>query len=462
MAARRRQRPLNFEGFFEYVGNGVFVAFAVLIIGGALALAVHSLCQWDNNHYASKRVAMEQIFYSYGSDAKDQSHAMLQQRRTVAKQFEAVDERSSRISGSSYLDLTDYQWNQIDQTARTGEPIHLDTHFWSVSGYAKIVYGWLGLLIMWCFLSVCCLVSYAVEADNEAMNRGQLFYFADLPWKKVWPFVFTIGAGPIFMVVMAGGALYMKLTSDPVRPVEPTPLPAVVEDDLPIAETPPQRRVQPVQEGYRSAPQAARTLYTELRVRKSAEQRQAAYNTVKDTIEEIKAKAQKYGEKLRRSQQRLNELRAEERRLAEAMETAEPAVNEQIAGEEFDRILQLPGVMATQVVNERIRLIVRASHHYRGETYDLGDWQMDFGSHQMLKAVCLRSGVRRDWTGGYPAYRIERNVFCFGDRHYLIEEHLAKGQYLEAMALAVECLNSVNKEHLTYIPSAFELLPEGV
>ena len=37
-----------------------------------------------------------------------------------------------------------------------------------------------------------------------------------------------------------------------------------------------------------------------------------------------------------------------------------------------------------------------------------------------------------------------------------MDEHLRQGQYLEAMALATECLNSVNPNDQYLIPEAFK------
>jgi len=135
-----------------------------------------------------------------------------------------------------------------------------------------------------------------------------------------------------------------------------------------------------------------------------------------------------------------------------------------MVAEEFDRIMALPGVLAAQVVNNRVRIVVRATYRYQGMLYDLGDWQMDISPDETyFEATNLRSGLQDSWSNGtYPAYRLTGGLFCFGDRNQVLYEHLVKGQYLEAVALAVECMNSVNPEDEYKVPDAFKRLPEEV
>lgn len=165
---------------------------------------------------------------------------------------------------------------------------------------------------------------------------------------------------------------------------------------------------------------------------------------------------------IRQGQQHRTDLLAEEHRAAELIgETAEPSAE---AGEEFDRIMRLPGVVEARPVPEGIEFIVEARHRRHGVLYDLGDWAVALGPRMYeFRGVCVRSGLRRSWPNGeHPAYRLlDLDHFCFGPRQYELDRHLAKGQYLEAMALAVECFNSINPEDRHLVDRAFRRVKAG-
>jgi hypothetical protein len=87
--------------------------------------------------------------------------------------------------------------------------------------------------------------------------------------------------------------------------------------------------------------------------------------------------------------------------------------------------------------------------------YDLGTWKLYLGWIGEISTTELRSGVRSSWQDRGPVYRDE-DEFCFGDSERFIVKHLTEGQVLEAAVRAVQCLNSVNRNHRRMIPRAFK------
>lgn len=123
---------------------------------------------------------------------------------------------------------------------------------------------------------------------------------------------------------------------------------------------------------------------------------------------------------------------------------------------EFTRLMALPGVKAARVINDEISLLVEARCQYAGRWYDLGDWDVRFGDVGLeLSATEVRSGLKNPETTSYPAYRHEVGVFCFGNSYAAINQNIARGQFLQAVELAVLCLASVNGEHEHLITERF-------
>jgi hypothetical protein len=105
-----------------------------------------------------------------------------------------------------------------------------------------------------------------------------------------------------------------------------------------------------------------------------------------------------------------------------------------------------------QVVNGRLRLIIRGRLEYQGKAYDGGDWRMDIDQETVSpKVLEVRTGIRSEWTAVEPPYRNNDGSFCFGSSYSEICEHLARGQYAQAVALASTCINTINDgaENLT-------------
>jgi hypothetical protein len=206
---------------------------------------------------------------------------------------------------------------------------------------------------------------------------------------------------------------------------------------------------------FQSAPGAARLQYINMRTSVWRDTYQHRLEHARHKVEDWTETLRGYGESIRKAQLKRNKWIG----ILAELESYDPSTTE-IPGREhldgeFDRLMALPGVASVRVVNDQICLLIKARIDYNEVTYDLGDWELRFDAKGGLTTKELRSGVRSDWRGDYPVYHLGGNSFCFGSRSYVIAENLNKGQFLEGIELAVNCMNSVNEEDAHRIPDAF-------
>ena len=472
---QRRREPLKFLDFLASILHGLGIFFVGLVVFIVLSTLVYGVFEEEHNNLLESRATVAKLLISYGKDANDTSESTRAKREKVASQLLSTELLLKNAGVESAYDFTEYQWNRIDMAAQNGEPIAQDFHQWQWGDYLRFLYLMPGGLILWFILSA--LVAYSYQDEEYG------FYPADLPWRKVWPVGMTFLCGPVFWLMILYSAFGLRkvprIKEKVIRGIDPD---LQLATDTALAAT--QARlarqeqtdeealaadvstewdtwVAPVTKSYLSAPRAARAAYMELRVQKSQQSRKGRLKELRNTSARSREEGQDLSRQLQAVQTARNEADAAIRTIEEAMAEEDSVTVPAVIGEEFDRMLQLPGVLAVQVVNETIKLIVRATTQYDGELYDLGDWQLTFGPDTLhIQGRELRKGVRADWKGNYPVYRLRGGSFCFGTRETLINEHLVKGQYLEAMALAVECLNSVNEEDQPNIPNAFNQIKE--
>jgi len=176
-----------------------------------------------------------------------------------------------------------------------------------------------------------------------------------------------------------------------------------------------------------------------------------------DTREgELKAAAARYTQQLRHNHSEQSTLRAERATLIEMGRTAADPAH---AAREFEALMQMAGVVGVRTGPENtIVFTVRAQHKRGRAVYDIGDYDIELGpSQSYLAAQCVRSGVRPGYRGG-PVYGPLGGYFCFGSQQGIINEHVARGQFVEAMNLAIRCLSSFNRGDASKVPSAFKRL----
>jgi hypothetical protein len=291
------------------------------------------------------------------------------------------------------------------------------------------------------------------------------YVLADLPWKKPWVWFLVFFTGPLGWICFGFSALHLRLLP-PLRPLTPEQLPQVVthvqteyfddDDDVGYEYSDDAAKLST---SYVSSPVVARAYYANLRMPRLLDRRQSRLETVSAKVAELRRYLKSQGEQIKETQGKISTLSAEERTLRAAMEEIDVSTDPVLVNEEFDRLLALPGIIAVQIVNERLRLLIRSVYHSSdGVAYDFGDWQMDIGPDVTEPRVYrLRNSVNPGWTG-YPDYTFDDNSLCLGSRSSTIEEHLIKGQFLEAIALVVECTSSVNEDDVEKVPQAYPVL----
>jgi len=289
------------------------------------------------------------------------------------------------------------------------------------------------------------------------------YKFVNQPWRRVWPIIPLVLFGPVYWISVAVSALLYFMIGDRNERVELDPQPPMLATaidrgrrEMTVDQIRP-GRAKPSAVSYPTGPQTAQQAYVAIRTDASNVFRKTQLTSAERELDTAQKRATELGEQLREIQATINDKTAQLKQLNAALAEPNSDANSADAIAEFTRIAKLPGVVAVQSVNGRLRLIVRASYKFMGSYYDLGDWQLDVHPGAMhLTALMRRDGCKPSWRGGYPAYRLEYGVFCFGNQQSVIDQHMRKGQYIEALSIAVTTLNNVNFEDRPKLPFAFE------
>lgn len=128
---------------------------------------------------------------------------------------------------------------------------------------------------------------------------------------------------------------------------------------------------------------------------------------------------------------------------------------------QFRKLIELPGVLAVQVKNNKLQLFVRCQATVDGKRYFLGDWRISVkpGSSK-LKTKLVHDGRRPD-ADGYsdpPHINADDDSFCFGGNEEELEDLLKRGQVFAALicAMTYMCQTLPGNEH--QIPEVFKEL----
>lgn len=448
---RRRTRPVNGErwrGEYFWPPFVTYLVVLAVVFGGTVA--IYAIWKGDRNDTAKDNRNLERMFYSYQAQASDNSPRMQAMRRETARRILWVQNDYEKLAHKKAIDIDKGLLKQYQRIAQTGQPLKLDVRTRTFNPYWGLFYIWWVQLLLVCGGGVFFLARYLASLFDNLESH----HLADLPWRKPWPWIITILLGPVGWLAMGISRVLLRFEPPVVQEVAPPP-PEVETIDEEVEEADEEPRPAP-RKTYRNFPQAALSLYLEMRMKSAEEYRRQRHQELLQLVARTRENIREYGDEIKDEQRQLNEYRAEAQAVEQSLEDGISAEDPDKIREEFDRFLSLPGVIAVQVVNDRIRVIVRATVEYQGRTYDKGDWQIDIGADtSSCVARELRTGVRPDWGYDYPDYRYGDKSYCFGSRAYELEQHLRKGQFLEAMALAVECLNSVNSEDAPNIPHAF-------
>lgn len=330
--------------------------------------------------------------------------------------------------GPSALDDQSFL-NMVDYVSATGEPAWITSGPGSWHDYTHRAVPRLfsmGLAI----ISTVLAMAYAEESKRHK------YYLADLPWCKPWVWQF-VALAPLLWTLMVVSAVRMR-RNPPQEVVKKTPKTFSFQTDL----------------------DGARTQYCSMR-RANHETSIQRFKEVSDKeLAALLEECTELGEALRETQTKRLRLQAEVARFDALDPTELAAPDADVLVAEFNRLRQLPGVCGVRPFQEdSIEILVEATTVYEDVRYNLGTWGvfLDSGS---VGAHELASGVRPDWSGREPAYRLSKK-FCFGDSESVINAHLAKGQLLEAATLAVHQLSFVNEADRHNIPKAFKEVRGG-
>lgn len=423
--------------------------FAMLIYGFVLGMAAAVVGNniTSHNSMVDARVQLAQMI--------DNEHG--QARQIVANAvLKAYDkDKGSTLSPDAFSDPDSVGQfvNQISSAAINGTPIavsdnHQDWHGWRVA-FLEIGFSALGVvfILIW-------FVSYALETSEH----GE--FLADFPWRRGWPIAFVaLTALPIGWVFYAVSAVRLyRFRKNRAAALAPQDADLDLNMDMPRPpHLEPMHLVQPRPKEVRffPAPKAARAQYIELREHAWTASYDRRRAELKEEIAYQVEELRRFGQYISEAQRAKGTAQAELSRLNDAGPESAPA--RELIEAEFERMLKLPGVESVRVINGAISLLVKPRPVFGDVRYDFGDWEIRFGADkQWLQTKELRTGVRSGWHEGYPAYRLGEGSFCFGRRSDVIVGHVQKGQFLQAVEVAIDCMHSVNDEDRHNVSRAFE------
>lgn len=336
------------------------------------------------------------------------------------------------------------------------------------TGWHSYFTWWLPLIL---FLAVLAsmLFHFLTYAD-KVKREGK--YLMDLEWRRIWPiFLILFTALPMGLPFYIVSAVRVQMAKRRENPLGDENLARLIH---PVTEprrarTPPNNPPpRAVGHGQATAPQAplndsddpAKQHYFALRENLWQEELWRHLRDAHRRKEQLDNELRNLSQRIRQAQTQRNNLVSELRRY-EAAEAESAEAPERVYLEaEFQRLMNLPGVMDLRLVDNELCLSLSALYQYEGHTYDLGDWELRFGAGETLRTRRLRSGLKPDWPSGrYPDYAYSFGGFCFGNRGETIGDNLRKGQFLEAIDLAVDTIQSINEEDQHKIPRAFRKVP---
>ncbi len=334
--------------------------------------------------------------------------------------------------------------------------------------------GWLSMYWKYGLELLALIVALLVTGSYVQTSYANGRYLADLDWRLVRTYSFLVLVLPLGWPLLIVSAI--RLAARPKEESqEPVP-PAQNQEEFPNTgrlvtepidwpwpndeDDQEESSRAPVQ--FAHAPIAAKHRYIELRTGAYLEVAHREENRLNDDIKHHEQRLREYGEKIQKTQRRLGEERAQHAKLVAMREVTDDTISEALVAGEFDRLMQLRGVKAVRLINNTLSLLVEPVIVRKGIGYDIGSWELRVGEGSYtLESKELRTGVRKSWErkhgrGEYPDYRYpDENRFCFGSRQSEIDDNVMKGQFLQAIELAIDCLHSTNPGEKGEIPDVF-------
>lgn len=298
------------------------------------------------------------------------------------------------------------------------------------ASWDPFIYDWIPAWI----LAIFCAFSMMLGLVYYWHCKDQKHYLADLPWRRLWVWGFVLIA-PVLWIPLVASSVRMRLKPPHVQPR-------------------PVRNKQAKPKRFTPDAASAKVAYWQMRTKGAATGQRLYREKVEQDLRDLQEECASLATALGEAQQKHLKLKVEHANLHETPDPEPPT--DDLLEKEFERLLQLPGVSGVRANGaEGIMLLVAATIEHEEERYDLGTWKLRLDLSGSVEATEFKTGVLPSWDGGSPVYRIGKG-FCFGDHDDLIEAHLIRGHILEAAALAVQALCTVNADDRHKIPQAFK------
>lgn len=470
------------------------ISFAAFIVIVAMAITTFSvlLGSWIIDDRASS--AAEDITASFEQKDAEAKRNLAEAYLTLhnADMISVIDDMYESGTTSNVTE-------ELERVRDTGEQPVITYEIESFSewllAYGIAIYAAFMLIGM---LIVFCSYLYSLHENDFGIREH---YLVDLPWNKGWPYgllaLTLLVAWPFYAVSVVRVIIArVKRRSQQANEENSSPEAGVVIDEAEAAPEDDQggyytmRRMQAydydLDEYVRpramstadvigsikelESPVAARRTYVDMRTQKYEARLQSRKAEAESNLEDTQQQLRSYGESIKCLQRQLSSQRHDIGVITQALEDRDrtgQSLKPEDVEREFDKILNLPGVTSVGVVNDTIVLEVNAVVEYEGERYNGGTWRLWFSADGFnLHSKEMRSGVRKKWLmanngrrGEYPDYRMPHDdSFCFGSRASDIEQYIGKGMYFEAIQLAINSMNTVNRDDISKIPMALKKL----
>lgn len=488
MTRRRNVRDQTWQGFWD--SNGEYLTWWTvgLVALGLLAMGCMAAGYADNVDKNDALIAHVQTLHTIIDDGS----LSVDQRKQLATQILYLDQHggvTDITAGTANNEKIAETKAALQVVADTGNQLELTIAKMPWGEYWSVWVVWLAIVLVLCLMTAWMLIDgYVSDSEN--------YFLIDRDWKRVWPVVWLIltllPVGWIFYAVSfvrlarfnqgigqlrddrrrllnQFGAIipndydtYYTLR-DQVEGLNRR-LGLNTQSDIPqylrgTVVTAPEAEVEIIQPPqpspvFLAAPEEGLRCYIDMRERAGTADLKQRRSASAITLETVEDRLRSLGDEVGRFQTQRRTLRADVARLDDLLQSSQ-LLDPASATAEFESLLRLKGVESVRVVDGQLSLLVKARVTYKKKLYDAGDWELRFGVGTGLFSHELRSGVRKDWPNGrYPDYRFSDGSFCFGSRADVIMDNLAKGQFPEAIELAVNCMCSVNKADQDCIPKA--------
>ncbi len=418
--------------------GSIWIAMLIIVVfGSCFTSGIYASMVSDHNDV---REGQFKVIHVLEDTSRD-----LDPSTTASTMATSLLQTHGRKLGVSELDDKAFRM-EVEKTATTGT---LPTPTYARASWDEFSSVWLpwGLAsIVWLLTMVLCLC-YA----DECSRRHE--YLADFKVRRPSQLLFILLTPQLWLFYAISG-VRMKYFHRPPEPYVPRPRPPRVEEVVEIIRATVEKKT------FDEDRDGALETYSKIRndgLYKGVERRKSE---LADSLASFKSQAAELSKAMRTTQRNRTKAKTELDELEARNISPETVLDAATIQEEFNRLLAYDGVRKIRPIKNGLLLLVEARLTYKGNVYDLGDWELKVQTTHNVEAKEFRRGVRPGWDGGYPAYRLGADGFCFGYRVHEMNEHARKGQFLEAVSLAVQSLCSVNEVHLDRIPDAFKKIQE--